>query len=91
MTNLDFTIYSNNCINIKGLGNVSRIKGLTSKGQEQNISPVHQRVRVYDLRGNLQYADEQPFRDFELPAYVGGPVNWETNKELADQIKDWLS
>ena len=91
MTNLNFTIYSNNRINIKGLGNVARIKGLTSGGHEQNVSPVHKRVRVYDLRGDLQYADRQPFKDFALPAYVGGPSDWKTNQELADQIKEWLS
>ena len=88
--NPNFIIYNNGRIYVAGAIGELRIKGLAGGSKtEQNIQPAHKAVRVYDCR--TQHGDNQPYVDFEMPAYIGGPSEWTTNPELAVAISEGLS
>ncbi len=82
---MTFTIYSNNTITVTGAINTLRIKAVTSGGYEQNLtSHAQTRVRVYNY--NRVYGDNQPFVDYNMPAYIKSGGSDIANPELAELI-----
>ncbi len=85
MYNPDFTIYTNYHIEVAGAISTLRIVAITPNGFEYNVTSGSQkRVRVYDY--DRKHGDNQPFADFDMPAYIGGPSDWTENPELAKAI-----
>ena len=83
-------IYTNGIMSIPEHGRAVRVRSLTKTGRIQGVNTHARKTRVYDIRGELLYADKQPYIDIDEPAYVGKDTNWRINPTLVKIIQDWL-
>lgn len=84
------TLYANDIMAITGYGRCVRLRSVTKFGQLQAVNAYAPKTRVYDIRGDLLYADEQPYMDFAMPAFVGAYDDWKINPVLVENIKKWM-